>query len=286
MVDHQKRKPLVSIGMPVFNGGAYLRMAVDSLLNQSFKDFELIISNNSSTDESLAICAEYAKVDDRVKVYSQPTNIGATANFEFVLNQSSGMYFMWAAADDVWDKRWLEELVGSISSKDFSVRGLVQIVDANGVELDLLRPKQYNKDNWSDFILDYNGAGVFYIYGLLHREQVVNDFDILKQGLWADALFVYKGLWSATARSVSTTKQIYRRHHQSVSAGLSKRSFLRKLLALIMVNDFRYYCGFYDLTPMDYKLRVIPVIMLRWAKDQFIHLKMILLHVIERLRIN
>ena len=93
----------VSIGMPVYNGEKYIREALDSLLGQSFTGFELIISDNASTDGTEAICQQYAAKDSRIRYVRQPVNLGALDNFTFVLDEARGGYFMWAAADDRYD---------------------------------------------------------------------------------------------------------------------------------------------------------------------------------------
>lgn len=94
--------PRVSIGMPVYNGEKFIRDALDSLLAQTYTDFELIISDNASTDVTEKICREYATKDSRVHYIRQGENIGATENFKFVLQMARGEYFMWAAHDDRW----------------------------------------------------------------------------------------------------------------------------------------------------------------------------------------
>lgn len=103
----EKKPPKVSIGMPVYNGEKYIRDALNSLLRQSFSDFELIISDNCSTDETAKICQEYALRDNRIIYHQQKKNIGAAANFEFVLNSARAPIFMWAAHDDKWTKGFL-----------------------------------------------------------------------------------------------------------------------------------------------------------------------------------
>lgn len=99
--------PKVSIGMPVYNGAQFIREALDSLLAQTFTDFELIISDNASTDGTEAICREYAATDRRIRYVRQPENSGAMSNFKFVLNEAVGEYFMWAAHDDRWHPDFL-----------------------------------------------------------------------------------------------------------------------------------------------------------------------------------
>lgn len=125
----QKQKPnipsdlgignhIVSIGMPVYNGEQFLRKALDSLLSQTFSNFELIISDNASTDATPSICKEYVKKDNRVQYFRQSTNVGAYANFKFVLDKSKHQYFMWAAADDYWDKNFLKKNLDVLISND------------------------------------------------------------------------------------------------------------------------------------------------------------------------
>jgi glycosyltransferase involved in cell wall biosynthesis len=111
----------VSIGVPVYNGAVHIRRALDSLLAQSFRDFELIISDNASTDDTREICQEYERKDSRVRYVRQKRNLGPIRNFDFLLNQSKGEYFMWAAHDDVWDSRFLETMVHEFAKSDDSV---------------------------------------------------------------------------------------------------------------------------------------------------------------------
>ena len=99
--------PRVSVGMPIFNSARFIRQAVDSVLGQLFTDFELIISDNASTDDTSVICQEYAMRDKRIRYFRQGENKGAHFNFNFVLAQARGEYFMWAAYDDKWDSTCL-----------------------------------------------------------------------------------------------------------------------------------------------------------------------------------
>ncbi len=108
--------PKVSIGMPVYNGAAYISKALDSLLAQTFSDFELIISDNASIDGTDKICRRYAARDARVRYIRQDVNRGASANFSFVLDEARGEYFMWAASDDIWLPDFISECLTVISA--------------------------------------------------------------------------------------------------------------------------------------------------------------------------
>jgi len=109
--------PAVGIGMPVYNAEEYLSATIGAILAQDFRDFELIISDNASTDRSAEICESFARQDSRVRFVRQPSNRGATVNFRFVLDQSRAPFFMWAAADDVRSRDFLTQTVAVLQSR-------------------------------------------------------------------------------------------------------------------------------------------------------------------------
>lgn len=93
--------PVVSIGLPVYNGERFIKEAIESILGQTYPDFELIISDNASTDRTQSICLAYAAEDERIKYSRNEKNLGAAENYNRVFGVSSGRYFKWAAHDDV-----------------------------------------------------------------------------------------------------------------------------------------------------------------------------------------
>jgi glycosyltransferase involved in cell wall biosynthesis len=99
-----QHSPVISIGIPAYNRAAGVEKAVRSVLSQEYPHLEIILSDNGSTDETEAVCRRLASEDDRIRYFRQPRNQGPTANFRFVLQHSTGDYFMWLADDD-----WLEE---------------------------------------------------------------------------------------------------------------------------------------------------------------------------------
>ena len=106
-----KHKPLVSIGMPVYNGENFVKGALDSILAQTFQDFELIISDNASTDKTKEICQKYAAKDQRITLLCNEKNVGAAKNYNRTFYASSGKYFMWLAHDDLIATEYLERCV-------------------------------------------------------------------------------------------------------------------------------------------------------------------------------
>jgi glycosyltransferase involved in cell wall biosynthesis len=103
--------PRLSIGLPVFNGERFLAQALNSLLGQSFADFELILSDNASTDGTPQICRYFAARDRRVRFYRSEENLGASANFNHVATMARGEYFKWAAHDDLCAPNYLKACI-------------------------------------------------------------------------------------------------------------------------------------------------------------------------------
>jgi glycosyltransferase involved in cell wall biosynthesis len=105
----------VSIGMPVYNSAKFVRAAIEQLQAQTFRDFELLISDNHSTDGTWEICQEIATDDSRIKLSQHSSNIGAMKNFASVLDRAAGPYFMWAADDDWHHPEFLQSCVNALS---------------------------------------------------------------------------------------------------------------------------------------------------------------------------
>ena len=113
-------KCLVSIGMPVYNEERYIEQALQSLLSQSVENFELIISDNASTDRTGEICLVYAAKDPRVRYYRMETNLGSIANFSRVFQLSNAPYFFWASGHDMRHETFIARCV-EILEQDTSV---------------------------------------------------------------------------------------------------------------------------------------------------------------------
>jgi glycosyltransferase involved in cell wall biosynthesis len=109
-------QPKVSVGVPVYNGERYLPNALSRLLAQDFEDFELIISDNASTDSTSEICHEFAARDRRIRYYRNATNIGLGANHNRTFELSRGQYFKWAAHDDDYPPAMLGRFVSVFES--------------------------------------------------------------------------------------------------------------------------------------------------------------------------
>ena len=109
--------PRVTVGLPVFNGQEHIRAAIDSILAQTFTDFELVVCDNASTDATADIVADYASRDSRVRHHRNASNIGLIANFNLSFNLSRSTYFKWAAVDDLCAPSLLENCVRVLDSE-------------------------------------------------------------------------------------------------------------------------------------------------------------------------
>lgn len=108
--------PLVTLGVPVYNGGKYLAECLQSILGQTFERFEVVISDNASTDDTEEICEEFARRDPRIRYTRQAYNQGAARNYNFVFGQARTRYFRWAAHDDLLQPRLLEACVEALEA--------------------------------------------------------------------------------------------------------------------------------------------------------------------------
>lgn len=114
-------RPLVSIGLPVYNGERFLRRTLDSLLAQDYDNFELIISDNASQDNTRDICLQYAARDKRIRYCPNDTNMGMRRNFNRAFLLSSGQYFMWAGDHDLWDGSFISTCLDGLASNPDAV---------------------------------------------------------------------------------------------------------------------------------------------------------------------
>jgi glycosyltransferase involved in cell wall biosynthesis len=145
MTDQVNSSPIVSIGIPVYNGENYLEEAVNSLLVQSFKDFEIIICDNASTDRTEEICNAFQALDDRVKYYRNAKNLGAAGNYKKAFKLAKGKYFKWMAHDDTCSPNYLEECVKNLDAYPDVVMCFpkVVLIGKDGDTLPLIKDNTY-----------------------------------------------------------------------------------------------------------------------------------------------
>jgi glycosyltransferase involved in cell wall biosynthesis len=267
-INSTRKVPLVSIGMPVFNGEKYICEALDSLLAQSFMDFELILSDNNSTDRTQDICIDYAKKDKRIRYIRQMENIGPSKNFLFVFNQSVGDYFMWAAGDDVWDKNWIQELIAEITPECLSVRG--SVVFFSQYRQNFKHITSFSKGQFLKyFIEDDTLAKCHHIYGLFHRKKLLKaNFNLLEIDYAGDVIFVCNLLRLGDLKVVDTTRHFYRQHDSNQGANLVK-STKRWKRVLYQAYPISYYIGHLKALPFPQCFYLSFFIPFKYFKSQF-----------------
>jgi glycosyltransferase involved in cell wall biosynthesis len=262
--------PTVSIGMPVYNGESYIREALDSLLAQTFSDFELLISDNASTDGTQAICETYARKDRRIRYVRQNNNLGAGRNFEYVLDHAHGKYFMWAAHDDMWASNWLEILVPELGEYDFSVRGTIRYLKGSKIIIERQPPNYKKGDLVRCFMAEETtmNARNFYIYGLFHRHKIIAlDRFFLTYEYSPDFILTFKMLEQGNLRCVNSTYQIYRFHDGNGGTKLITSSLgLARLI--YKVHPLSYYLKYISIAPPHIKPVIIILIPIKHIHNQ------------------
>lgn len=262
--------PKVSIGMPVYNGEKYIRDALDSLLAQTFTDFELIISDNASTDKTEDICREYVTNDCRVRYLRQSKNMGATANFQYVLNEAIGECFMWAAHDDYWESNWLEVLTNKISTTDMSIRGVVTIVDEKKIELGKLPLRNFKKGDFITSFMDNEKNGrAFYLYGLFPTQKIQSlDLQESFNSKYAPDIVAISLLSNYGNLCITNeTTQYYRRHDMNEGKQVSaKYNNIQRYLYL--AHPVSFYLSFWKIASLNQKYQLLLAIPLKHIKSQ------------------
>ena len=118
----------VSIGLPVYNGERFLSSALESILHQTFRNLEVIISDNASTDATQAICEEYASRDLRVRYHRHERNLGAPANFNRAFQLATSPFFKWMAYDDMLEPEFVQRCFDALARDDSAVLAFSRVV--------------------------------------------------------------------------------------------------------------------------------------------------------------
>ena len=122
----------IDVLLTTYNGEKYIREQVESILNQTYKNIRLVISDDCSTDKTVEILKEYEKKDDRVVLYSQKKNLGYVKNFEFLLTKVENDLYMLSDQDDVWLPEKIEKSLEKLKKEDADlVFGDLEVVDEN-----------------------------------------------------------------------------------------------------------------------------------------------------------
>lgn len=188
-----RNQPLVSIGLPTYNRPELLMRALDSLLSQTHKNLEIIISDNASPDIRVEeVAKSYCNKDKRVQYIKRNENIGAIRNFWSVLSFCSGEYFMWAADDDEWENDFIEFCLKNIGIAGTIMCDIETVYQPSGSSIASYMPKlSPNKSAYTNAIEYLNNMQPSIIYGL-HRIEVIRSCITDKVFDFFDCLIVYR----------------------------------------------------------------------------------------------
>ncbi len=218
--------PRVSIGLPVYNGADYIEPTIESILSQTFGDFELVISDNASTDATQAICERFAAMDPRIVYVRQQTNLGAAANYNQVFVLARGDYFKWAAHDDLLAPDYLKACVKLLDDEPdcVLVHPVTVIIDASGSEqqcyLDYLACDSADPvRRFSTWMLPLDGM-CNPVFGLV-RHQIMKQTCLHGNFMGADRVFLGEIALRGRVRSIPRALFLRRVH-----AAMSTRAHL------------------------------------------------------------
>lgn len=253
MIDSEAA-PRVTIGLPVFNGEEYVGEAIDSILTQTFCDFELIICDNASTDRTGEICLAAADRDHRVRYHRNRRNLGAAANFNKCYDLARGEFFRWQAHDDLLDPTYLEKCVAALDANPDAVEchSLVGLIDAKGrwagvynsiVGTDSLQPSR----RFAAVILQENMASE--IFGLARRAVMVG---APLHGTFHGSDTVHLAAMALRGRFLKIDKPLFvnRAHPGRYSEGVSiedRPSWYSTEVPAPRAAQWSQYCGYLSL---------------------------------------
>jgi hypothetical protein len=237
--------PLVSIGLPVYNGENFVAEAIQCVLDQTFSDWELIICDNCSTDRTLLICCQFAERDSRIRVHQNARNMGVCFNYSEVFRLSRGQYFKWMAHDDLFAPRFVETCIQELEKHDDVVLAFTKMcyVDAGGrvlrrqaSELSVLGPTAESRAKQFLASAAQSTDFLWLAYGVVRR-------DVLQQsgsmGLYAgsDHVMLFKIALLGCMKQIE--EEMFLRREHSEASTCKRGSTVRERAKFAYADDNR-----------------------------------------------
>ena len=244
----------IDILLATYNGQEFLREQIDSILNQSYQDFNLIISDDSSEDETYKILKEYEKKDSRIRLFRQEKNLGLIQNFEFLLKQVTSDYFMFSDQDDIWKENKIEKSINKLKQEKAAlVYTDLEIVDKN---LEIIYPSYWKYKNIYKKIKKYNNFEALYLNNFVTGCTILAKSNYIKDivPLPKTSKFMLHDYWTALVIA-SKDKIAYLdeptikyRQHKNNRVGSSRRADkiekfkeLRDLFIRVKIEHFQIF---------------------------------------------
>lgn len=232
---------MISIAMATYNGEKYIRDQVDSILNQTFQDFEVIICDDCSTDDTFSILEMYANKDSRITIFKNRRNLGFKQNFEIVIKKCKGEFIALSDQDDIWLPQHLEILIEAMGQNTQVVCGYPVFVDSTNKEL----PERYNyfkmlsvpkndKETASHIFLcrsTFQGASM-----LIRRSFFEKALPIPEEAKYHDSWFAILACFTGGLKYVDKPVMRYRRHENSITLDSLRPSAARRFFAVTFLN--------------------------------------------------
>jgi len=284
----------ITIGIPVFNGEHVLKNKIKEILNQTYQNFTIIISDNASTDNTQKIGEEIAAKNKRISYFRHEKNKGGGWNFNFLLQKAKTEYFIWAAVDDIWCKKFLEtnidvlekneKIVGSIGEMKMFNRILdsktnkekIKILE-NSKKFQYVHPVKGNRSKKIEFCLNFNMGGIIYAVYRTKQLQKANTFYLFeKRPMWRcplacilniikegdleviDDVFVYKHTYE---KSSSIIKYLRNSGFNFLEIGFINFPFTNWCLRNLGPNEFLKNLGYFIKLNIESEFGIIAEIL-------------------------
>lgn len=258
---------MISIAMATYNGEKYIKDQIDSILNQTYKDFELIICDDCSSDNTRKILKDYEQKDKRIKLVFNISNLGYLKNFEHSISFCSGDFIAFSDQDDIWEPYKLQRSLSLIGNNDIYCSSALLVTADNKAMKGGLLKKTFPKDNitLSKYLLSFNccqGATI-----LAKRQFIINNLPI-------PDVFIYHDYYFAFAASLNNgifyDKKYtlrYRQHGSNLTIN-KPSNFVKDLVNTNYMNlENRYIAEDNRLTFIIEHSEKYPLWLIKYAKE-------------------
>ena len=229
----------IDILLATYNGEEYLEEQLNSILNQTYKNFNLIISDDNSTDSTVKILDKYSKKDSRIIVYKQNRNLGVVSNFEFLLSKVESKYFMFSDQDDIWIETKIEKSINKLeeTNSDIVFTDLMVVDD----KLNVLYNSYWELKGLKNKIIKYNSFGALYLNNYITGCTMIMKKEVISKvlPLPKKSKYVLHDYWIALITSQSGKVEflneptIKYRQHKNNRVGSKKKTESLKTLSEI-----------------------------------------------------
>lgn len=236
-------EPIVSIITPLYNSKSYIERTIESVLNQSYNNWELIIVDDCSTDNGLSIVGNYVKIDNRIKVLKNEQNSGAAISRNKAIELAQGKYIAFLDSDDQWDKYKLEKQVAFMEKKkiDFSFT-YYNHIDEEGNEIsktvnlpskvDYVSTMKSNKIGCLTAMYNQESLGKFFMKNIRKRQDYTLWLQLLKKTKYAYCLPEILATYTVRKGSISSNKWSLIKYHWHIYRHIEKQSFFKSVYYL------------------------------------------------------